>query len=171
MLTISLKTFADVQLINYTELSEPQALAVLTLRNHPDVRRWMTHQTEISHAEHLAFINTLNSAVDKTYFVVEQGGQIVGTINFTGINQDEVSCGLLANPFLDRQGKGRLLLEAIKHYTVQQLGLKSLVLSVQSHNERALTLYKKAGFAPYGTCHLNHTEYTLMKHSNLEPNS
>ncbi|MBD3821716.1 MAG: UDP-2,4-diacetamido-2,4,6-trideoxy-beta-L-altropyranose hydrolase [Thiotrichales bacterium] len=138
--------FYDV--LSYQSASAEDVSAILAMRNHPDIRKWMYQSEPIGLDEHKAFIEALKERKDRCFLLVKLGGEIIGTINFTQINDEVGSAefGIYANPFNTLKGKGRVLIRLAEYYAQQNLKLSRLNLEVFTHNLRAQNLYKDVGF-------------------------
>ncbi|MBW6453323.1 MAG: UDP-4-amino-4,6-dideoxy-N-acetyl-beta-L-altrosamine N-acetyltransferase [Methyloprofundus sp.] len=154
---IQTQNFGDVELLNFTELSESDLHYALAMRNHPEIKKWMYNQQEITETQHLSFVEALKMDNSKCYFLVKQADVIIGSINFTKIDQVESSAdfGLYANPFQLKTGAGRILEEVAVSYAKDNLKLSVLNLEVFVKNERAISFYNKIGFKQAGSCNLN----------------
>lgn len=148
MITLTLKDSYSVQLLNYIDLSRDEAMDVLKMRNHPDVRRWMYSQDEISENEHFHFISLLKEDITKKYFLVKYEEEHLGVIYFTHIDKATSECefGLFANLLNKQPGKGSLLLSSVIEYFLHYMDLNALSLEVFEKNNRAMALYQRFGF-------------------------
>ncbi len=145
---ISLDKFGKVEMHNYINLTSDDKNIVLDMRNHPDIKKWMHNQDNISEKSHFDFIRSLKNDMTQCYFLIKQQQQIIGSINFSNISQHNnfVEFGLYANPFQSLQGSGRLLEAVVTYYAYEKLGVQKLNLEVYSDNERAINFYNKCGF-------------------------
>jgi len=156
-MNIQVPNFGDVELLNFSELSKTDVNYVLKMRNHPEIKKWMYNQQDITEAQHFSFIEKLKTDISKEYFLVKQADKIIGSINFVQINQSEkmADFGLYANPFDDLKGAGRILEEVAACYAKDKLNLSVLNLEVFEHNERAINFYNKIGFKKTGSHKVN----------------
>ncbi len=145
---IDTQNFGQLTLLNFTDASRDDSFCVLKMRNHPDIKKWMYNQEDISEQQHFDFVEKLKSDALKKYFIVKQNESIVGSINFININQTERAAdfGLYANPFVSITGAGRILEEVAIQYAQDILELKCLKLEVFEKNIRAINFYEKNGF-------------------------
>lgn len=145
---IQTPNFGEVTLLNFAEASKEELLYVLKMRNHPEIKKWMYNQEDISEQQHFDFVKKLKRDEEKKYFIVKQNESNVGSVNFTNINQEESSAefGLYANPFLSIPSAGRILEEVATKYAQDELKLKYLKLEVFEQNTRAISFYEKNGF-------------------------
>lgn len=122
------------------------------MRNHPEVRKWMYTQDEISQEQHFSFIRKLTDDTANQYFMVKQDKAILGVINFNNIDFEKQTAvfGLYANLIASNPGVGKFLLELVKFYTKMILRIKRLKLEVIAENVKAVHLYRKYGFIESG---------------------
>jgi UDP-2,4-diacetamido-2,4,6-trideoxy-beta-L-altropyranose hydrolase/UDP-4-amino-4,6-dideoxy-N-acetyl-beta-L-altrosamine N-acetyltransferase len=143
----SLEGFGEIVLCNYVNLDENDKALALSMRNHPEIKKWMYSQDSISNAAHCEFIERLESRTDRRYFLVKRKNNIIGSINFSKINfENSVYFGIYTNPFLQIKGAGRLLESVASQYAFIELGVKKIKLEVYSDNEKAINFYKKCNF-------------------------
>ena len=117
------------------------------MRNHPEIKKWMKNQCDISKESHLSFIQNLQSNIDQRYFLVKLNYKVIGSINFSQIDlHNSLESGLYTNPLENLKGKGRILEAAASHYAFEELSVKKIKLKVFSCNERAINFYQKYGF-------------------------
>jgi UDP-4-amino-4,6-dideoxy-N-acetyl-beta-L-altrosamine N-acetyltransferase len=144
---ILLEDFGEVELYNYVNLNADDKILALNMRNHPQIKKWMHNQDNISDGSHFDFIRSLENDVDRRYFLVKKQSNIIGSINFSQIDlHDSVKFGLYANPFESLKGLGAILEAVVTHYAFRELGVTKLKLEVLSNNERAINFYRKYGF-------------------------
>jgi len=161
---IILEEFGEVDLCNYVNLNENDKILALSMRNHPEINKWMHNQDSIPNATHCEFIKSLENKIDQRYFLVKQKNNIIGSINFSEINlYNSVEFGIYTNPFLQLKGAGRLLESAASQYAFIELDVKKIKLEVFSDNERAIHFYNKCGFELVDTKKVNHQNIMCME--------
>jgi UDP-4-amino-4,6-dideoxy-N-acetyl-beta-L-altrosamine N-acetyltransferase len=144
---ITLEKFGEVDLCNYVNLNENDKLQVLKMRNHSEVRKWMYSQDSISKIDHFNFIKSLESDIDRCYFLIKQKEIIIGSVNFANIRSNKLAVfGFYANPFEKILGAGRILELTSLHFIFRELNLSKLTLEVFSDNKQVVNLHKKFGF-------------------------
>jgi len=144
---IILEEFGEVELHNYVNLSADDKILAFDMRNHPQIKKWMHCQERISKKTHFEFIKSLESNMDRRYFLVKQKNIIIGSINFSEIDlHNSVEFGIYTNPFLQLRGSGRLLEAVVSQYAFIELNVNKIKLEVFSSNERAINFYNKCGF-------------------------
>lgn len=144
--------FGEITLVNFTDLSKDELRYILKMRNHPDIKKWMYSQENITETQHFSYIESLKNDAAKQYFLVKQPGLVIGSINFTNIDclNNSADFGLYANPFESISGAGRILEETALSYAKQQLNLSVLKLEVFESNKQVINLHKKNGFQQTG---------------------
>jgi len=125
------------KLKKFQNLSLEEKKEVLNWRNHPDIRKWMLNQEEISLENHLKFIDSLDEK--RIYLKIDD----LGIINFK-VFKNYVELGLHKNPY--KQKVGNKLLKAAIDYAFEELKAKKIILYVFKNNIKAINLYKKFGF-------------------------
>jgi UDP-4-amino-4,6-dideoxy-N-acetyl-beta-L-altrosamine N-acetyltransferase len=144
---IIINGFGGIELCNYVNLNSEEKNLVLRMRNHSEIKKWMYNQNNISEIEHSVFFANLKNDVNKKYYLVKNNKKILGSVNFSKIHlNNSAELGLYVNPFLRREGIGRVLDTVSSYYAFKELGVNKLKLEVFSNNERAISFYKKCGF-------------------------
>ncbi|QOG12151.1 UDP-4-amino-4,6-dideoxy-N-acetyl-beta-L-altrosamine N-acetyltransferase [Arcobacter sp. FWKO B] len=153
----------DIQLINFTELTNEEQIMVLNWRNDPLIKEWMYNKNNISIEEHLNFIESLKNSKDKLYFLVKNKVDFLGVVDFTNISTKNVFFGLYANPNSKIPGIGRLLDEICINYAFNTLHADILSLEVYSDNLKTINLHKKYKFQEVGRKFIDNKEVVCMK--------
>jgi len=144
---IILEKFGEFDLCSYVNLNENDKMLTLKMRNHPQVKKWMYNQDNITKKEHFEFIESLASNINRCYFLVKQEEKLIGSVNFKNIRNNKPAIfGFYANPFEPILGAGRILELVSLHFIFTELNLKKLTLEVLSNNKQVLNLHKKFGF-------------------------
>ena len=125
------------KLKKFQNLSLEEKKEVLKWRNHPNIRKWMLNQEEISLENHLKFIENLDQ--NRIYLKVDD----LGIINFK-VFKNYVELGLHKNP--NKKKVGSKLLKTAIEYAFEELQAKKIILYVFEDNIKAINLYKKFGF-------------------------
>jgi UDP-2,4-diacetamido-2,4,6-trideoxy-beta-L-altropyranose hydrolase/UDP-4-amino-4,6-dideoxy-N-acetyl-beta-L-altrosamine N-acetyltransferase len=161
---IFLECFGEVELCNYVNLNIDEKILVLNMRNHPQIKKWMSNQDDIPETSHFNFIKNLENIVDQRYFLVKQHKSIVGSINFSKVDlSSSVEFGIYTNPFAQLKGAGSMLEAVASYYAFIELGVNKIKLEVFSNNERAIGFYKKCGFELINTKKVNHKDIFCME--------
>jgi len=156
----------NIELVDFTDLTQEEKLIVLEWRNSKKVRRWMHRKDMISTEEHLRFIELLRDDKTKKYFLVRKETSMIGVIYFTNIDTT-MSCtefGIYSDPLL--KGNGVLLMQEIKQYAFDVLMIKTLSAEVFTENIKAITLYLKNGFRQVQSYNLDSQKILLMELKN-----
>jgi len=161
---INLEKFGEVYLYNYASLNKEEQKQILSMRNHPEIKRWMYNNKNISDLTHFEFVKSLKENVYKRYFLVKQKDKIVGSINFLILKDgDEAIFGFYSNPFEQIIGSGRILESASLHYAFNELNISKLTLEVFSDNKQVINLHKKNGFRITNKREYNGKEVVCME--------
>ncbi len=137
---------ADVQLINFLNLTSSEKTMVLQWRNDQNIRKWMLTQTIITPTEHLYFLESLKNRDNKLYLLLKQDFRYLGVIDFTNIDlkNRKAEFGIYANPNV--KGMGHLLMKTLIHYASNTLEIDILSSTVLKNNLIAIKLYEAYGF-------------------------
>lgn len=115
-------------------------------RNHPDVRRWMISQHEISEDEHSAWFDRIRGDSKKTAIIVEHCEQPIGFVQFCCLRtQGTVEWGFYAKP-LSKRGTGLKLGMAAIEYAFKEMGVKRIVAQILAANEVSINFHRRLGF-------------------------
>jgi UDP-4-amino-4,6-dideoxy-N-acetyl-beta-L-altrosamine N-acetyltransferase len=123
---------------------------VLAWRNHPDVRRYMYTQQEITMEQHCQWFERASQDSRRHLLVFESDGQPLGFANFGVAACGRVAdWGFYAAPDAPR-GTGRRLAQAALDHAFGPLGLHKVCGQVLAYNERSLRFHGAAGFKQEG---------------------
>ena len=145
-------------IINYTDCSELQQQEIFNLRNHPEIRKWMTNPEQISWKSHLSFVGKLRQSDDRIYYAVYQNSKLVGTYNLTRESDGVWERGIITSPLF--QGSGSTI--EMEKYILGNLPsdkFKWITAKVKLDNVRSIRYHKKVGYQEY---HRN-KEYIYFK--------
>ena len=81
--------------------------------------------------------------------VEDETGSLIGFFHYKRPHGERLEIGLGLHPELTGQGLGNGFLEAGLEYARRRFTPKQFTLSVASFNRRAITVYERAGFAPF----------------------
>ena len=137
--------------INTRQLNQADLEEVLVWRNHPEVRKYMYTQHEITREEHSNWFDSVSKDKSKVYLIAELEGKPIGLINFTEISEKNKSAfwGFYSGD-LSTKGVGRLMEEAALNYAFNNLKLRKLSCEVLSSNPRVIKLHRRYGFSIEG---------------------
>ncbi|MFN3264087.1 MAG: UDP-4-amino-4,6-dideoxy-N-acetyl-beta-L-altrosamine N-acetyltransferase, partial [Aquificaceae bacterium] len=141
-----------VLLKNFVNLTEEEREMVRRWRNHPEVRRWMYTDHEISVEEHKEFVENLKRDKRNFYYLVCSEGKLIGVIylNKVDLHNRNAYFGIYANPEEKIHGAGLILERSAISLAFEVAGLHTLKLEVIEDNERATNFYKRMGFVEEG---------------------
>ena len=118
---------------------------VLTWRNHPDVRRHMYNQGEISREEHTRWFEEASHDPQRHLLILEVDTEPRAYVNFRCNQRAEATWGFYAAP-LAPKGTGRLLGGAALGYAFRTLGLSRLWGEVLNDNVASQNFHLRQGF-------------------------
>lgn len=161
---IYLKDYHEIEFCNYTNLVQSDVNLTLEMRNHIEIRSWMYNQKKISISEHHDFIKKLETETKTRYFLIKQKGEVIGSINFSGIVYgDSVDFGIYRNPFSQLKDLGRVLEAAGCQYAFRELGVEKINLEVLESNKKAINFYTRCGFEFVKKTIINDLDVICMK--------
>lgn len=129
---------------------------VLSWRNHPDVRRYMFTQHEISLDEHTRWFAKASQDPKRHLMVFELGPTPLGLINIHEIAQGGIAdWGFYAAPQAPK-GTGRALGTAALRYAFETAGLHKLCGQALGFNERSIRFHEALGFQQEGVLRQQH---------------
>ncbi|MEN3027940.1 MAG: UDP-4-amino-4,6-dideoxy-N-acetyl-beta-L-altrosamine N-acetyltransferase [Aquificaceae bacterium] len=97
-----------VLLKNFVNLTQEEKEMVRRWRNHPEVRKWMYTDHEISKEEHEEFIESLKKDKRNYYYLVYKGKDPIGVLTLTRVDfrNHNAYFGIYANPEEKVHGAG-----------------------------------------------------------------
>ena len=129
---------------------------VLAWRNHPDVRRYMYTQHEISLEEHTRWFERASQDVSRHLLIFENETTPLGFINIHQMAAGGIAdWGFYAAPDAPR-GTGRQLGQAALQYSFLTAGLHKLCAQALSYNERSIRFHVNLGFQQEGILRQQH---------------
>lgn len=129
---------------------------VLVWRNHPDVRRYMYSQHEISLCEHIRWFERASSIPGRDLLIFESGSTALGFINLHQIASGGIAdWGFYAAPEAPK-GTGRMLGKAALDYAFAEAGLHKICGQALAYNERSIMFHKRLGFKEEGILRQQH---------------
>jgi UDP-4-amino-4,6-dideoxy-N-acetyl-beta-L-altrosamine N-acetyltransferase len=121
-------------------------------RNHPDVRRNMYTQHEISAEEHESWWSKVRDDLTRRYLImVDDHGTGYGAVNFTNINTTSGTADwAFYSADTNRKGIGSMMERKALEYAFSELALRKLSCEVLSFNQRVIGLHRRHGFLVEG---------------------
>lgn len=131
-------------------LTAPDLPTVLAWRNHPNVRRFMFTQHEISLKEHQNWFEKANSDMSKRLLIVEDSSQPIGFVQFNNVKERGIAdWGFYACPNRPK-GTGQKLGTTALDYAFQVLLLHKVCGQVIGNNAKSISFHKRLGFREEG---------------------
>lgn len=129
---------------------------VLAWRNHPEVRRYMYTQHEISLDEHRRWFERASPDPQRHLLIFEDGPNALGFINVHQIAPGGIAdWGFYAAPDAPK-GTGRALGNAALRYAFADAGLHKLCGQALAFNERSIQFHGMLGFTQEGILRQQH---------------
>lgn len=129
---------------------------VLAWRNHPEVRRYMYTQHEISLDEHARWFERAAQDPNRHLLIFEGEGAPLGFINIRQIAAGGIAdWGFYAAPDAPK-GTGRQLGQAALQYAFSTAGLHKLCGQALGYNERSIRFHQSLGFQQEGILRQQH---------------
>ncbi|WP_368449527.1 UDP-4-amino-4,6-dideoxy-N-acetyl-beta-L-altrosamine N-acetyltransferase [Cobetia amphilecti] len=128
-------------------LEEADLFLVRQWRNHPDVRRYMYTQHEISEGEHRAWFKRSQHDPNRHLMLAEANGQPFGFVSIQLENDEphRAVWGFYLAPEAPR-GSGQALGGVALAFAFDQLGLHKLCGEALASNQRSLAFHERFGF-------------------------
>lgn len=128
---------------------------VLSWRNHPDIRRYMYTQHEISLDEHTNWFN--KASMDPTYslLIFEVGNRPLGFVNIQIIKDMVADWGFYTSPDAPK-GIGLKLGKSALDYAFNNIGLHKLCGQALGYNEASKRFHLRLGFNEEGLLKQHH---------------
>lgn len=129
---------------------------VLQWRNHPNVRRFMLTQHEISPDEHRSWFARKSADPTRRLLLVEDEDVPLGFVQFSGVaNGAAAEWGFYAAPEAPG-GSGHKLGVAALDFAFQSLGLHKVCGQALAFNDGSIRLHERLGFRREGVLREQH---------------
>ena len=129
---------------------------VLAWRNHPEVRRYMYTQHEITLEEHSRWFERATQDRSRHLLIFENDAAPLGFINIHQIATGGIAdWGFYAAPDAPK-GTGRQLGQAALQYAFQGAGLHKLCGQALGYNEKSIQFHLSLGFTQEGILRQQH---------------
>lgn len=123
---------------------------VLGWRNHPDVRRYMYTQHEITLAEHSRWFERVSNDICYHLLIFEVDDKPLGFININKIADGGIAdWGFYLAPIAPK-GTGKRLGQAALHYAFITAGLHKICGQALSYNGSSIRFHQRLGFRDEG---------------------
>lgn len=137
---------------------------VLAWRNHPDVRRYMYTQREITPDEHRRWFERAFADPKKHLLVFEMNHEPLGFVKFSEAGDAGVAdWGFYAAPDAPK-GSGRQLGHAALDHAFSQLKLHKICGQALAYNERSIQFHQSLGFQQEGILRDQHFDGERYHH-------
>ena len=137
---------------------------VLAWRNHPDVRRHMYTQHEITLDEHRRWFERTLPDSNKHLLIFEVNHQPQGFVNFNETpNSGIADWGFYVAPDAPK-GRGRQLGRASLNHAFSQLKLHKVCGQALAYNKRSIQFHQSLGFQQEGILRAQHFDGELYHH-------
>lgn len=131
-------------------MADADLALVLNWRNHPDIRRFMLTQHEISMEEHRRWFAKASRDPLRTLLLVEEGATPLGFVHFNGVVPGGTAdWGFYVVPGAPK-GSGRKLGGAALKHAFTVLGLRKVCGQALAGNEASIGLHRSLGFRDEG---------------------
>ena len=142
---------ASVRIMEHSDL-----IQVLAWRNHPNVRRFMYTQHEITMEEHAGWFERASHDTKHQLLMFERGGTAQGFIHLHQIAAGGIAdWGFYVAPDAPK-GTGRKLGFSALTYAFTQLGLHKVYGQVLAFNEQSINFHNRLGFQQEGILREQH---------------
>jgi UDP-4-amino-4,6-dideoxy-N-acetyl-beta-L-altrosamine N-acetyltransferase len=118
---------------------------LLEWRNHPEIRKYMITQHEITLEEHLAWFQRVEMDHQRCLLMIERKGRPMGYVQFSGITGDCADWGFYVAPGSPK-GSGRGLAMAALTHAFGSMSLKQVRGKALSYNQASIRLHLRCGF-------------------------
>jgi UDP-4-amino-4,6-dideoxy-N-acetyl-beta-L-altrosamine N-acetyltransferase len=123
---------------------------ILEWRNHPDVRRYMYTQHEITLSEHTNWYAKANNTPNQYLLIFELGGTPTGFINIKQLEAGAVAdWGFYVAPGSEK-GTGKKLGMAVLSYAFRTLKLRKICGQALAYNVPSVKFHTSLGFTQEG---------------------
>jgi UDP-4-amino-4,6-dideoxy-N-acetyl-beta-L-altrosamine N-acetyltransferase len=127
-------------------MTEGDLPMVLTWRNHPEVRRFMLTQHEISLSEHAEWFHRAVQDTTRRLLIVQEFDNPIGYVQFSGVEQGGVAeWGFYARPDAAK-GQGRKIGTSALDFAFTHLKLHKVCGQAISSNQASIRFHERLGF-------------------------
>lgn len=133
------------------KMSEYDLGYVLAWRNHPDVRRFMLKQHEITAQEHRAWFDRASRDATRALLVIEEKNKPVGCVVFSGLQPNSTAdWGFYSSPD-SPAGTGKRVCSIALDFVFKELKIHKVAGQVLDYNAASIRLHQRLGFVQEGT--------------------
>ena len=137
---------------NFILLSDDEKRMVLSWRNDPKIRIWMSNDGEIAYDDHLNFIDGLRGRDDRYYWLVIKNDVPIAVYDIVSVDYKEESAvsGYYLAPQYLGTGEGFPFQYNYKKFFFDNLGFKTMYGYILKGNDRAYSMSTFFSEKPYG---------------------
>jgi len=129
---------------------------IMKWRNHPNVRKYMFSQHEISNEEHKCWFDNCVNDKKRHLFLFEKDGIPLGFVSFYEVNEGNITdWGFYLSPQAPK-GTGYLLGKTALSYAFDKLNSHKICGQVLSYNQKSIDFHLRLGFKEEGNLREQH---------------
>lgn len=131
-------------------MAETDLEYILSWRNHPDIKRFMLSQHEITLAEHRNWFHRASRDESKALLIAHQNNQALGCVVFSAVNKNSTcDWGFYSAPD-NPAGTGTSICSAALDYAFYELKVHKVAGQVLDYNHASVRIHKRLGFLEEG---------------------
>jgi UDP-4-amino-4,6-dideoxy-N-acetyl-beta-L-altrosamine N-acetyltransferase len=119
-------------------------------RNHPNIRRFMLTQHEISFSEHLVWFNSMSQDDKNVLLIVNEGEQPRGCVIFSDIQRKSNAHWSFYSAPENAPGIGTQVCATALEFAFHELGIYKVAGQVLDFNKSSIRVHQKLGFTQEG---------------------
>lgn len=123
---------------------------VLNWRNHPDVRKFMLTQHEITPSEHWSWFNQASRDETRALLVVEESNIKLGCVIFSGVNNNSTADWSFYVAPGSPAGTGKRVCKTALNYAFTELPIYKVSGQVIDFNQASIHVHRSLGFTQEG---------------------
>jgi UDP-4-amino-4,6-dideoxy-N-acetyl-beta-L-altrosamine N-acetyltransferase len=139
---------------------------VLAWRNHPEIRRYMLTQHEITAAEHRAWFDRTTRDKARALLVIEKHDQPLGCVIFSGVQKNSTANWSFYSAPGNPAGTGRRICTKALNFAFNELGIHKVAGQVLDFNRASIRIHQHLGFTQEGNLRehslINSTHHDLL---------
>jgi UDP-4-amino-4,6-dideoxy-N-acetyl-beta-L-altrosamine N-acetyltransferase len=132
--------------ISVRKMRETDLEYVLSWRNHPDVRRFMLSQHEITRDEHRAWFDQASKDETRELLIFHDRNQPVGSVIFSGVKIKSSADWSFYSAPGSPAGTGTRLCETAIEFAFRELKINKIIGKVLEFNEASIRVHERLGF-------------------------
>lgn len=136
--------------ISARRMGENDLEYVLKWRNHPDIRRFMLSQHEITPAEHRAWFDRASRDETRALLVIEEYSRPLGCVIFSGVQKNATADWSFYSAPKNPAGTGTRICAAALDFAFNELGVHKVAGQVLEFNLASIRVHQRLGFMQEG---------------------